>query len=400
MKLLHTSDWHLGKLFYEHSLIEDQRSFLSQITEELQHSAEINTAYDALIVSGDIYDRAFPPTEAIALLNNFIIQTHESFPSLQLFFLSGNHDSAPRLAPFSQLLELQNIHFCTDCSEITKPVIIKSDSSEDTAIYQLPFLTPGSITADIKPPELFDTPLRKQQELLEEAVKQIEKAHKKNMGTMPAVLSAHLLTTGSLTASSERSYIGTVEQVDSSLFKKFAYTALGHIHKMQKCGSENVCYCGSPLAYSFGEAEKYFLSVTMTEENTKIQKIPVKPLHPVIRLTGSFEEFYEDQKYHEKYKDSYIEIACTDSFITQNPMNILRTKFPYILSFTHTSTVAEGNSSLEIRRKLLSSQESTKMDDIFELFIKDLYKEDSLDKQLLSDEKKLFLTIASKGIES
>jgi DNA repair protein SbcD/Mre11 len=126
MRFLQTGDWHLGKVFYETSLVEDQRYFLDQIVTELEQAEADTVPYDAVAVPGDIYDRAVPPPEAVTLFSNFLNRVHTKFPRLHLFFLSGNHDSSDRLSFTAELLNRQNIHICTDTRHFTEPVIIWS----------------------------------------------------------------------------------------------------------------------------------------------------------------------------------------------------------------------------------------------------------------------------------
>mgnify|MGYP003302112441 CR=1 FL=1 len=144
MKFLQTSDWHLGKIFYETSLIQDQVHFLNQIIDELILSQKSNAPYDALLIPGDIYDRSVPPSEAVNILNDFFTTVHKEFPKLHIFITSGNHDSPERLNFCAKILSDSNIHICATTKEFTTPFILQTEP-EKAAIYQLPFLTPYSI---------------------------------------------------------------------------------------------------------------------------------------------------------------------------------------------------------------------------------------------------------------
>ncbi len=144
MRILHTSDWHLGKIFHEYSLIEDQRHVLKQIIQTIKSAEEEKNPFAALVVSGDIYDRAVPPAEATTLLNDFLVQATNLFPSLHIFMISGNHDSASRLSFAASFLEKHNIHLATDTKNFTESVIVEQNG-EKAAFYQLPFLQSGSI---------------------------------------------------------------------------------------------------------------------------------------------------------------------------------------------------------------------------------------------------------------
>ncbi|MCI1209941.1 MAG: exonuclease SbcCD subunit D [Treponema sp.] len=403
MRFLQTGDWHLGKVFYELPLLKDQQHFLNQITDELQTAAGKDEPYDALLVPGDIFDRSVPAAEAVTLFSDFLSETRRNFPQLQLFFLSGNHDSAQRLSFAAPLLAREHIHICTDCNHITEPVILEN-TNQAVAVYQLPFLVPGSIKKqerDAGQQDLFEVPLRKQQDLAAEAVRQILAAHRTRTPALPAVLCAHLFTIGAISSDSEQGSLGTLDQVSADVFTPFAYTALGHLHKVQQCGtSGTVWYSGSPLAYSFDDIpEKFMLSVTLSSAEDKdnacsIRRIPVHPLHKVVRLKGTFEQFYSGPGL-EQYRDCYVAIQCTDDTVIENPMALLRKNFPYLLSFTRETAAAvqSGDITAE-RRRLLTQSDSVDPGDIFDLFIKDMYGDNRTDEEPVKKEKKIFKTLA------
>ena len=401
MRFLHTGDWHVGKVFHEVSLIEDQREFLRQVCEELESARKGGNPYSALLVPGDVYDRAVPPAEATQLLSRFLNTVHSSFPELHLFFIAGNHDSAGRLSFARELLDCQNIHICTDTSRYTEPVVLEN-GGEAVCVYQLPFLYPLSISSGE------EKLLRTQQEQYEYALTCILQAHDKSYSGIPAVLCAHLFTAKSAVGSSERSFVGTAEMVDTDVFNGFTYCALGHIHKCQPCGSEKrVYYSGSPLAYDFDDnPDTFMLSVTVNgAEVPSVQKIPVRPLHRLAVLEGAFGDFYgasADKKLIEKYRDCYVKISATDTSVVQGAMSLLRTNFPLCLSFVpkiYASALSSG--SVQERKSAIESKNSCQ---IFEQFLSDAYGSSGFEeelpaeeKQCVQDEKKLFSEL-SKGL--
>ena len=402
MKFLHTSDWHLGKIFHEFSFIEDQKEMLNQLINELKIANDSGCPYDALFVSGDIYDRSIPPVEAVNLFSSFLSQVKLSLPKLELFFIAGNHDSASRLSFAKEILKNEKIHICSDTKSFCKPIIL-SNERESVAIYQLPFLMPHSIAPQVNNGEFSfedSSQLKKQQELVQEACVQIKESHEKNYSDSMAVLLAHLFTLNSLVSDSERSFVGTAEQVDASLFDFFNYTALGHLHGFQVCGkNKTVFYSGSPLAYSFEDSkDTFFLSVELTKnEKPVVTKIPVKPLHRLVKLEGSFSEFYgenENKKLIDEYKNDYVEIVCTDSIMPVSPMILLRNNFPLIMSFIQKNNIQKIETTQIAQRRV--AIESNNAEKIFEQFIQELYGESFNNDELVQTEKEVFLEQSKK----
>tara|TARA_Y100001937_G_scaffold128230_1_gene203218 strand:+ start:61496 stop:63172 length:1677 start_codon:yes stop_codon:yes gene_type:complete len=247
MRILHTSDWHLGKTLHEHSLLEEQQAFLDQLLEFLQREK-----HDALVVAGDIYDRSVPPREAILLLSKFLSDLR-SLSSIPVLIIPGNHDSASRLSYLSQLIKDQDIHFLADLDQIHEPVRIGPAD-----FFGIPFLSPYDMDLEILPEEHRQ---RTHENALRAALARIQL----NPSRIN-VLIAHLFATGGSTSDSERAFVGASGEVDVNLLKDFDYVALGHLHRPQKPAA-NAHYSGSPLAYSFSESsdQKCFLSVTLAD---------------------------------------------------------------------------------------------------------------------------------------
>ena len=393
MRILHTSDWHLGKVFHEYSLCEDQRVVLSQILVALKNAEDEGRPYSALLVSGDIYDRAVPPAEAAEMLDGFLTEASGTFPYLHIFMISGNHDSAARLSFASSFLEKHNIHLATDTKSFLEPVVLEKDG-EKVAFYQLPFLHPGSV----RPAQSGGNPekiLRGQEELFREASGQIINHHKEKLGDIPAVLNAHLFTLGSLHGSSERSNIGTAEQVDVSIFKDFAYGAFGHIHKFQSCGKSHRCYYpGSLLPYNFDdEPESGMLDVEIkgAGEAPLVKRILFNPAHRIATLEGKFSDFVSEDKNREtveKHRNDFLQIILTDEASPREPFARLKKIFPNLLLLSsRTRTASAENISIRKRREAVRSNDFKQ---IFGQFLSDVYGEERSGSELLEEEKELF----------
>jgi len=343
MKLLHTADLHLGKSLHESSLLDDQRIMLEQLHDELGRDS-----YAALIISGDIYDRTVPPAEAVELFSGFLVSLRQDFPELEICIIPGNHDSAQRLSFADRILGTQHIHIVSSPEQSFHPIITVKNE-EKLAIFLLPFLSAGTLKiadkrerASSLSPELdFSVPepsvLLSQSELAAEASRRFSAVlEKPGLSGIPSVLVAHLFTQKGISSESERIFLGMAEQVNPDLFSRFTFVALGHLHRAQKL-SERMYYSGSPLAYAFDEAgvSKHFLKVEIDCLTpgfpVTVTRIPVEPFRKVTRLAASFADFYSGTAYDGHAAD-YLELTLTDGELIANPMNLLRSKFPYLLS--------------------------------------------------------------------
>ncbi|GHV39825.1 nuclease SbcCD subunit D [Spirochaetia bacterium] len=348
IKFLHTADLHLGKIFHEQSLIEDQRFMLEGLARILE-----DRSYRALIIAGDVYDRSIPSPDAVKLFGSFLAGLKAKRADLEILIIPGNHDSPTRLGFGRELFAELGIRFVTDAGDCDKPVIVKDTaggakgSGESCAFFLLPFLNPGSLNEDSIAAENSNgetEPLRSQSKLAAVAAARLEQARKQcvSNGLTYTVLAAHLFTAGGMESDSERIFLGSAERVDIGLFGAFDYIALGHLHRLQRAG-KNGWYSGSPLAYSFADAsvsagagtEKSFLSVELADGQARVTPLPIKPMRKVSRLSGSFDWFFRDSV---KDRDvctaekDFLEILLTDSSITENPLALLRKRFPHLLS--------------------------------------------------------------------
>jgi exonuclease SbcD len=347
IKLLHAADLHLGKIFHDQSLGEDQAAMLEDLSCLLE-----DESYTALVIAGDVYDRSIPSPDAVDLFSSFLGRIKAKRPSLEIIVIPGNHDSASRLGFGRELFARLGIRLGVSAEDCDKPVIVKS-GDERCAFFLLPFLTPGALS-EKNPAGEGMMPIRSQSALAEEAARRMEKARKEFSvpGCSYSVLAAHLFASGGAETGSERVFLGAAELVNINHFKGFDYIALGHLHRCQSANGNiaggNAWYSGSPLAYSFAEAgqEKFFLSVELGEGGTKTEKIPIKPRRKVTSLSGPFARFscgVSQDSGSEKSDvpgdgeliaaaDDYLEIRLTDRGITENARDILRRRFPHLLS--------------------------------------------------------------------
>ena len=353
MKLLHTADLHLGKTLHETPLLSVQEKMLDDIHDILtQHD------YAALIIAGDVYDRAIPSAEAVSLFSRFLARIREDCPDTAVCIIPGNHDSAQRLAFAHEILQNQRIYIAQDTCRLAEPVIL-TKGAEKLAVYLLPFLNFGAFSEEDK--EAYRAAGDSQAEMAAVASHILQQAVQPDM---PALLAAHLFTIGGQSSSSERTFIGAAEYVNPDLFSCFDYVALGHLHRCQRI-TDRMYYSGSPLPYSFDESEdaKCVLSIDIDgtpkqsaagKASITIERIPIISERLLKRLEGVFADFFTGTCYDE-WSGCYLEITLDDAEVIAHPMQLLRQKFPFLLSIRQKSFMnqesQDGAEPLNLRER-------------------------------------------------
>lgn len=312
MKLLHTADWHLGKTLKGTPLIEDQRHMLNRIL-------DIAEDVDAVIIAGDVYDRAVPPVDAVNLFDETLNRLAEK--NLPTLIIAGNHDSASRLNFGSKFFERQGIHIAATVADEPVQVVLKDDFGE-VYFSLIPYFGHGEIR------EKFFGKDAEQLTANDANKFYVDLARQKIPAGKRSVAVAHVFLTGGVESESERKFVGGAENVDAKIFSGYDYVALGHLHRPQKISTENIRYAGSPLKYSFDEAD-HKKSVTIADidaaGNVTTEKIPLKPLHDVIIVEGQFNELIN----RPPVKD-YAQIILTDDVYIYETER-LRAAFPNFL---------------------------------------------------------------------
>ncbi len=313
MKIMHLSDLHLGKRVNEYSMTEDQRYILGQIAEIARDQA------DAVMLCGDIYDKPIPPVEAVTLFDDFLRDLSDC--GLPVLVISGNHDSAERLAFGSGLMERSGVYIA---SGIPREVVL-TDQYGEVHFRMMPFLKPSMIR-HLYP----DADISSYQEGVEYVLRQFPVSPSGRN-----VILAHQNVTGALRSESEDIPIGGIDNIDASIFAAYDYAALGHIHRPQNLTAGNmVRYCGTPLKYSFSEAghEK---SVTMVELREKGQvlreEIPLVPLRDLREIRGTYEQLTLRKNYEGTNVEDYLHITLTDEEDIIDVMTKLRVVYPNIM---------------------------------------------------------------------
>ena len=332
MKFFHLSDLHLGKRLNEFSMIPDQGYILDQI---LALAAEEQP--DAVVIAGDVYDKAVPSAEAVSLFDEFLVRLAQLH--LSVFVISGNHDSPERIAFGSRLLDAAGIHLSPVYNGTVEPVTL-CDEFGPVDFYLLPFVKPLHVRR-FYPDEPVDT----YTQALAAAV-----SHMALDKTRRNVLVTHQFVTGAARSDSEELSVGGADNVDGSVFEEFDYVALGHIHSPQHCGSEKIRYCGTPLKYSFSETRDK-KSVTVVELKEKgsltIRVLPLTPLHELTELKGSFQELTDPAFYkNTTWQTDYVHLTLTDEEDIPDAVGKLRLIYQGLMKLDYDNTRTRSNQEI------------------------------------------------------
>ena len=316
MKLIHLSDLHLGKRVNEFSMLEDQAFILQEILRIIDEEQP-----QAVLLAGDIYDKSVPSVEAVQLFDGFLWEL--SSRKLQVFVISGNHDSPERLSFGGRLMEGSGIHLSPVYSGKVEPVVLE-DAYGPVNVYLLPFLKPAHVRRYF-PEEEIGT----YTEALGKAVEALE-IHKEQRN----VLVTHQFVTGASRSDSEEISVGGSDNVDASVFDDFDYVALGHIHGPQNIGSPRIRYCGTPLKYSFSEVGQQ-KSVTVAELKEKgtleVTARPLTPLRDLREIRGSYLEVTAKSFYEGRNREDYLHITLTDEEDVPDGAAKLRVIYPNLM---------------------------------------------------------------------
>ena len=357
MKILHTADWHLGKVIYGRSLIEDQKHFIAEVFLPFLEQQRP----DLIIMAGDIFDRQIAPVEAISMFDELITTIIDEY-KIPLAIISGNHDSAERMCVGTRLLRNSLVYISTRIEDVNVPITFENDG-EKVNIYLLPYFEPAQARECLK-----NEKIRGFGEAYTQILSNIgDKIDK----TATNIMVAHCFVTGCSVSDSENAiYIGGSGEISASVFENFDYVALGHLHAPQKAG-ENGRYSGSPLAYSFDELKnkKSLTMLEITNKKVKYTEYPIVPLREMKVLKGNFDQIVEQAKNNPS--DDYICVKLTDKDPIYMPMEQLRVYYPNILHLESNMLSAGVNKGLGFAvDKLKSGADDEK---IFENFMKDIY---------------------------
>ena len=320
MKLIHLSDLHLGKRVNEFSVLEDQAYILDQILNIIREEAP-----DAVLIAGDVYDKAVPSAEAVQLFDDFLCRL--AGEQLQVFVISGNHDSPERIAFGGRLMQGSGIHMSPVYDGAVKPVTF-TDEYGEAAVYMLPFVKPAHVRRYFP-----ERNIESYTDAIRVAIGAMEVDERRRN-----VLVTHQFVTGALRSDSENISVGGADNVDAAVFAPFDYVALGHIHGPQKMGRDTVRYCGTPLKYSFSEAghKKSITVVELKEKGTVvIRTVPLVPRHDLRELRGTYMDLTDRRNYAGTATDDYLHITLTDEEDIPDALGKLRIIYPNLMKLDY-----------------------------------------------------------------
>jgi exonuclease SbcD len=312
MRFLHTSDWHLGRALHGEPMLEHQRTFLRWLVD-----TAVEGRVDAVLVAGDVYDRAVPPTDAVALLDEALAGFAAA--AVDVVLTSGNHDSAIRLGFGRSLAAHAGVHLRTDLSALREPIVL-----DDLAIYGIPYLLPDAVMADLDAD-------RSHASVLKAAVARVTDDAAQR-GIEKIVVLAHAFVTGGAESESERDIrVGGIGDVPASVFRGVTYAALGHLHGAQQVAA-NARYAGSPLPFSFSERNhrKSVALVEVGDDGTvSVDLIPTPVTRPMAEVRGRLGDLLAAAD--GPPADAWVRAVLTDRSRPTAPMERLRERWPHTL---------------------------------------------------------------------
>lgn len=356
MKLIHLSDLHLGKRVNEFSMIEDQKYILDQILTVIDEERP-----DGILLAGDLYDRPVPSAEAVQLFDSFLTRLAQR--KLPVYAISGNHDSAERIAFGAHIMSNSGIYMSPVYDgKISKYCL--TDSYGEVWIHLLPFIRPSVVRHALAGEEGTEE-IRTYQEAVQAAVEHMDiDTEKRN------ILVAHQFAVGAVSCDSEEITVGGIDQIEVSVFRDFDYVALGHIHSPQNVGSDHIRYCGTPLKYSFSEAgqQKSVTVVELKEKgNLKVREIPLKPKRDMRKLKGSYMEITSLSNYQDTNTEDYVQITLTDEEDIVDGMQKLRTIYPNLMRLEYDNRRTRENQNVSGAETVQKKSELEYFEEFFEL---------------------------------
>ena len=379
MKFIHLSDLHIGKRVNEFPMLEDQKYILKEILSIIDQEKP-----DGVLIAGDVYDKPVPPAEAVQVFDAFLTSLADR--NLPVFVISGNHDSPERLAFGAQLMAGRGVYMSPVFDGHVEPVRM-NDQYGSVSVYMLPFVKPAVVRRCYpgREAETFDHAVRC---VLENITGEGFSADERN------ILMAHQFVMGASACDSEELSIGGLEQVSADLFRDFDYVALGHIHRPQKMGRETLRYSGTPLKYSFSEAD-HKKSVTIVEllekGNVTVSTVPLIPRRDMRKLRGTYMDVTAKDHYTAENKMDYLQITLTDEEDVPGALQKLRTVYPNLMRLEYDNKRTRENREVQAVEAQEQKSELQLFEEFYELLNNEPMKEEQTEfvEKLIQDLKEV-----------
>lgn len=349
---MHLADFHLGKKVNEFSMIEDQAYILKEILAIID-----DENIQVVLIAGDIYDKPIPPIEAVELFDAFLVALSDR--DLTSIIISGNHDSAERIAFGSQLMSRSGVYFSSPYNGQEQKIVLE-DEYGPINFYLFPFIKPTHVRRYF-PEEEIDSYNRAVQVAIQAMTIDTDQRN---------ILLAHQFITGGESSDSERISVGGSENVDAWIFKDFDYVALGHLHQAQVMSRDSIRYAGSPLKYSASEINhrKSAIILEMKEkDNLEIGSRNLEPLRDMRRLEGSYYQLMSKTFADGQEKDDYLFVTLTDEEEFFDVMNRLRKIYPNVMSVQYKNVRSLADQSLVVDKTLDREDPLSLFDDFYEM---------------------------------
>lgn len=362
MKIMHLSDLHIGKKVNEYSMLQDQIYILKEILQIID-----DEKVETVIIAGDVYDRSLPSNEALELFDEFLYQL--SGRNVNVFVISGNHDSPERISYGGRMMTENKIFLSPVYDGNVKPITLNDDYGE-VNFYLLPFIRPADIRRYFP-----DENIENYTDAVKVAIDNMNVDFNERN-----ILVTHQFVTGAELSESEDIIVGGTDNVSGEVFDGFDYVALGHIHREQTVSKDNIRYCGTPLKYSFSEA-KNIKSVTILDFNDKgnieYSKIPLTPFRDMREIRGTYYELTLKSNYESTNTEDYLHITLTDEEDIPDAIGKLRSIYPNIMKLDYDNLRTRGSGTVDAIENIESKSP-------FELFA-DLFKQQN--NQDMSEEQ-------------
>lgn len=366
MRFIHLSDLHIGKRVNEFSMLEEQEYILGKILNIID-----DENVDCVIIAGDVYDKSVPSAEAVQVFDKFLYNISKR--DIKVFVISGNHDSAERIAFGSNIMDKSGVYMSPVYDGNIKSVKLQ-DKYGNINVFMIPFIKPAHVRRYFE-----NKNIETYTDMMRAVIGTIDTDFKERN-----IIITHQFVTGATRCESEEISVGGSDNIDADVFENFDYVALGHIHGPQYISRETIRYCGTPLKYSFSEI-RHNKSVTVVDMNEKgninIKKIPLKPKRDMREIRGNFEDITKKEYYEKINKDDYMHIILTDENDVNDAIGKLRVIYPNIMKLDYDNKRTRSEFTLEA------------LEDVKDRNPVDLFSEfyESQNGQTMSDEQREFI---------